>query len=387
MNYQRVPSWDLEDVNPNHAIFKLDYEVAELTWENGQLTLHELGTRRVPTKSQPTTSWDQPRTAETLEALVSQATHQLPDVAVGVAGLNESAAMATSDALVPASSKNRNGQAPQRSAKSAGCSTRVASCSGYPSAFMDPTVARGGGGVTVEAVAAGDLGGQRLTSTSTENTSSGRDYSNADNQACHRRTQRETKAVKEKKKEKAKSSTLISKRRRTAALHNQSERQRRDKINQKLKTLQMMVPNSSKTDKSSMLDEVIEYIKQLQSQVNGANTMSMSPMMTSFVMQQQQQQQLHNCLMNSLGMGMRMGMNISGPYNIPPSFHPSAFMNTPYWNNHSTDQVINANTMAGGPMPAFLAPESQPPNMDSYSKMTTLYQQMQNQPGGPFPKK
>uniref|UniRef100_A0A0E0L8A2 BHLH domain-containing protein n=1 Tax=Oryza punctata TaxID=4537 RepID=A0A0E0L8A2_ORYPU len=42
---------------------------------------------------------------------------------------------------------------------------------------------------------------------------------------------------------------------------------RRSKINEKMKALQSLIPNSNKTDKASMLDEAIEYLKQLQLQV------------------------------------------------------------------------------------------------------------------------
>ncbi|KAL2538026.1 transcription factor ALC-like [Forsythia ovata] len=58
-----------------------------------------------------------------------------------------------------------------------------------------------------------------------------------------------------------------SKRTRAAEIHNLSEKRRRSRINEKLKALQNLVPNSSKTDKASMLDEAIEYLKQLQLQV------------------------------------------------------------------------------------------------------------------------
>ncbi|KAI3800431.1 hypothetical protein L1987_28522 [Smallanthus sonchifolius] len=333
---QRVPNCDLEDINPNHDIYKLDYEVAEITWENGQLTLHELGSRRVPTKSQPTTSWDQPRSAETLEALVNQATLQPycktdatfndnelvpwmhynnPTIDVN---LNNQSATMTSDALVPnthnrTSDGSAQAQRSIKSAREAGCSTRASSCSGNP--FMDPRVARGtttetynwssckdmsvSGTFVTPDTYTGDLGGRRLTSTSTgspenTNTSSGRDFSNStfpDHTACHRRTQ---------------------------------------------------------SDKASMLDEVIEHIKQLQLQIHTANMMNMSPMMMSLVMQQQLQFQKY--MMNSMGMGM-------GMENIQPRFHPSAFM--PSWNNQATDQVVNTNTMPGAPMPAFLAPRNQ----------------------------
>lgn len=58
-----------------------------------------------------------------------------------------------------------------------------------------------------------------------------------------------------------------SKRTRAAEIHNLSEKRRRSRINEKLKALQTLVPNSNKTDKASMLDEAIDYLKQLQLKV------------------------------------------------------------------------------------------------------------------------
>ncbi|XP_062233537.1 transcription factor SPATULA-like isoform X2 [Phragmites australis] len=58
-----------------------------------------------------------------------------------------------------------------------------------------------------------------------------------------------------------------SKRSRAAEVHNLSEKRRRSRINEKMKALQSLIPNSNKTDKASMLDEAIEYLKQLQVQV------------------------------------------------------------------------------------------------------------------------
>ncbi|CAD6340128.1 unnamed protein product [Miscanthus lutarioriparius] len=58
-----------------------------------------------------------------------------------------------------------------------------------------------------------------------------------------------------------------SKRSRAAEVHNLSEKRRRSNINEKMKALQSLIPNSNKTDKASMLDEAIEYLKQLQLQV------------------------------------------------------------------------------------------------------------------------
>ncbi|XP_020586384.1 transcription factor PIF4-like isoform X2 [Phalaenopsis equestris] len=58
-----------------------------------------------------------------------------------------------------------------------------------------------------------------------------------------------------------------SRRTRAAEVHNLSERKRRDRINEKMKALQELIPHCTKTDKASMLDEAIEYLKSLQQQV------------------------------------------------------------------------------------------------------------------------
>ncbi|KAJ7299793.1 hypothetical protein O6H91_Y153000 [Diphasiastrum complanatum] len=57
------------------------------------------------------------------------------------------------------------------------------------------------------------------------------------------------------------------KRNRAAEVHNLSERRRRDRINEKMKALQELIPNSDKCDKASILDEAIEYVKLLQIQI------------------------------------------------------------------------------------------------------------------------
>ncbi|XP_039004864.1 uncharacterized protein LOC120132103 [Hibiscus syriacus] len=49
--------------------------------------------------------------------------------------------------------------------------------------------------------------------------------------------------------------------------HSIAERLRREKIADRMKNLQELVPNSNKTDKASVLDEVIQYVKFLQLQV------------------------------------------------------------------------------------------------------------------------
>ncbi|KAJ8763271.1 hypothetical protein K2173_026172 [Erythroxylum novogranatense] len=79
-----------------------------------------------------------------------------------------------------------------------------------------------------------------------------------------------------------------SKRSRTAEVHNLSEKRRRSRINEKMKALQNLIPNSNKTDKASMLDEAIEYLKQLQLQVQMLtmrNGLSLHPMCLPGVLQ------------------------------------------------------------------------------------------------------
>ncbi|VVB03181.1 unnamed protein product [Arabis nemorensis] len=58
-----------------------------------------------------------------------------------------------------------------------------------------------------------------------------------------------------------------TRRSRAAEVHNLSERRRRDRINERMKALQELIPHCSKTDKASILDEAIDYLKSLQLQL------------------------------------------------------------------------------------------------------------------------
>lgn len=181
-----------------------------------------------------------------------------------------------------------------------------------------------------------------------------------------------------------------TRRSRVAAVHNQSERRRRDRINQKIRALQKLVPNSSKTDKASMLEEVVEYLKRLQAQIhdmmsinNRTTTMAMQPQMMMPLALQQQQQQQHQLQMSllaaSMGMGLGMGVNpavaCATPSNaqIPPQ---PPFLMHPMMQAHplsaSSDHHHIPNAMPVEPYYSFLA---QSMNMDLYNKMGAVYRQ------------
>lgn len=188
--------------------------------------------------------------------------------------------------------------------------------------------------------------------------------------------------------------SVSTKRSRAAAIHNQSERKRRDKINQRMKTLQKLVPNSSKTDKASMLDEVIEYLKQLQAQVQMMSRMNMSSIMMPLAMQQQ----LQMSMMAPMGLGVNLGMgfgghhamdmntmaapgrpNIAGMHTVlPPA---AAFVTAPLsWDCSAGDRLSPCTSAFPDPLSAaFLACQSQSMTMDAYSRMAALYQQFQQQ--------
>ncbi|XP_013588931.1 PREDICTED: transcription factor bHLH119-like isoform X2 [Brassica oleracea var. oleracea] len=76
------------------------------------------------------------------------------------------------------------------------------------------------------------------------------------------------------------------KRSRAAEKHNISERRRREKINEKMKALQELIPRCNKTDKASMLEDAIEYVKSLQMQIQMMSTgmtMMYTPNMPRFM--------------------------------------------------------------------------------------------------------
>ncbi|XP_057550388.1 transcription factor PIF3-like isoform X1 [Amaranthus tricolor] len=117
-----------------------------------------------------------------------------------------------------------------------------------------------------------------------------------------------------------------SKRSRAAEVHNLSERRRRDRINEKMRALQELIPNCNKADKASMLDEAIEYLKKLQLQVqilSMGSGLYMQPMMLPPGMQHIQGAHMPHFSPMGLGMGVAMGygmnmLNMGGGAKMAP---------------------------------------------------------------------
>ncbi|KAK9284511.1 hypothetical protein L1049_023685 [Liquidambar formosana] len=145
-----------------------------------------------------------------------------------------------------------------------------------------------------------------------------------------------------------------SKRSRAAEVHNLSEKRRRSRINEKMKALQNLIPNSNKTDKASMLDEAIEYLKQLQLQVqmlSMRNGLSLHPMCLPGVLQPIQPSQMRM----GLGEGNdSLHMNMAGTLPVNQEMHTQTVFNLP--NQCTTtnqpplpnmSQMINSETSFG----------------------------------------
>ncbi|KMT14110.1 hypothetical protein BVRB_4g079320 isoform B [Beta vulgaris subsp. vulgaris] len=144
-----------------------------------------------------------------------------------------------------------------------------------------------------------------------------------------------------------------SKRSRAAEVHNLSERRRRDRINEKMRALQELIPNCNKADKASMLDEAIEYLKTLQIQVQilsmGAG-LYMQPMMLPPGMQPIHGAHMPHFSPMGLGMGMGMGfgMNMLNMNNGPKML--------PFQGPHYPVPGTGFQGMPGSNLPAFPHP-------------------------------
>uniref|UniRef100_A0A2P2LAU9 DNA binding protein n=1 Tax=Rhizophora mucronata TaxID=61149 RepID=A0A2P2LAU9_RHIMU len=294
-------------------------EVAELTWENGQVAMHGLGglIHSVPTK--PTWTWAG-RTSETLESIVHQATShkqnlnnthqpQLDHARKSSAASKSSNINVTSSTRKwPGTSAGHRVEMVPLSAKrgpaseSTGVATIVLDGSSH---HQDPEH------VNISACASASANGTfcrdndtaTMTWASLESTRSMKSKTTEDDSTFHTGSENQEED-RETKTETPRSHS--SRRFRAAATHNQSERKRRHRINQKMKALQKLVPNARKTDKASMLDEVIEYLKQLQAHVQMLSTVR--NMMVAPLGMQQFPHQMSLLAPMAMATGMGIGM-------------------------------------------------------------------------------
>lgn len=123
-----------------------------------------------------------------------------------------------------------------------------------------------------------------------------------------------------------------------------------------------------KTDKASMLDEVIEYVKQLQAQAQMMNRMSgmLMPMTMPLPLQMSMIGNMANMAqMAQMGMGMGMmdlsSLGRTGPMglpSLPPLLHPSPFLPimSPSWDGSGDRlQQPSGPIVSPDPFSAFLA--------------------------------
>ncbi|XP_051132931.1 transcription factor UNE10 isoform X2 [Andrographis paniculata] len=433
---QCVPSWDLDDAAQPRFIRahsnslapdvpSLDYEVAELTWENGQLAMHGLGPPRAPTKPPPA-KYAAAAGAGTLESIVNQATCLVPEQLKSDAAAAENAedlttwfehrrgaaeavaaaatVAVTLDAFVPCANQSNRREGSRHVQETAGtCNCKTAQNHNHNISVSESTpTCRDRRRVTATFDTAGErelsgAGGFTFTSlwSPEENTSSGKDYPKTTSgedpdSVCHSQSQLEVadneREVVKKKAGNGKSS-VSTKRSRAAAIHNQSERKRRDRINQRMKTLQKMVPNSSKTDKASILDEVIDYLKQLQAQVQMLSRMNM-PMPQMMLPQLAAFQHFTSMMAAASAASSSAPMPVPVPMPTPMMGHPAVDFNSlgraagmPPFIASPWDMPADRPAAVPDLFSAFLGAQSQPMTMDAYSRLASLYQQFQQGAG------
>lgn len=168
------------------------------------------------------------------------------------------------------------------------------------------------------------------------------------------------------------SSSTFTKRSRAAEVHNLSERRRRDRINEKMRALQELIPHCNKSDKASMLDEAIEYLKSLQVQVQMMSTgCSMVPMMYPGIPQ----------YMPTMGMTMGMGMSMEMGRPMVP--YPPLMLGPAMRNAAAAAQMAPRYPLPAYRLPPFPAPRpSRIPaaNQPDHLRLNSLVGHNTNQP-------
>ncbi|KAK6153465.1 hypothetical protein DH2020_013104 [Rehmannia glutinosa] len=346
-------------------------EVTELTWENGQLGLHGLGEINLPPPptKQTTSTWRGTKPEDTLESLVHQATFN------NCPHKNGEVKYSTS---VPTSGKW--GENP--------CNSHLQQINGGVAKAINSSIQENSnGGATAKlvnsinaAASSGGKWGENMSKRVRSEYSKGVEEGSACASASENTICRDT----------------------TMMTWTSFESPRSFK-SPRITTDDDSTYQDCSTDKASMLDEVIEYLKQLQAQVH---MMSNARNMPQMVMPLGMQQQLQMSLLARMGMGMGMagmGMGMIDVNNLarnsfPPLMHAAAplggtapsFVSPPFGMPpmipHQTPlrpnvDTTNINTSVPNFNDAyntFIAQQSM--NMDFLNKMAAIYRQQASQP-------
>ncbi|KAK9278865.1 hypothetical protein L1049_028444 [Liquidambar formosana] len=385
--------------NPSHLVPMSSCEVAELTWENGQPAMHGIGGLLPPAPTKPT--WG--RAGDTLESIVHQATCHKQNLNLIPHDQNPANMKSSTVASSGGKWAESSGQVPMARET---IRKRIRSDSNqcgrnFSSSIQEERTDRMSACASASATFCRDNDTTMMTWASFESPRSLKTKTTDEDSACHGGSEENQDEERETKVETGR--THSTRRIRAATVHNQSERRRRDRINQKMKALQKLVPNASKTDKASMLDEVIEYLKQLQAQVQMMSSVrNMPQMMIPLGMQQHLQMSLLARMGMGVGLGMGMGMldmstavartapqSLSSllhpttvaaatPTFVPPPFVVPSMIPTPAQANSEPAAASNAsvNPLHDPYYASFLA---QSMNIDLFNKMAALYRQQINQ--------
>ncbi|KAM1679235.1 hypothetical protein ACFX15_038571 [Malus domestica] len=372
--------------NASRLVPLSNYDVTELKSKNGQLGMHGLGGLLPTAQAKPI--WSRSRACDTLESIVDQATCHKRDPNI----IRHDQTPANISSMIASSGETWTDSSVQVPPAQGWIRKRTRSDSGFfennfssktnniHEEHADPSRVR----------LCRDNDTTMSTLVSFESPPSLKTKSIEEDSACHGGLQKNRDDGRETTKGGKSSRSHSTRPRRAAAVHNQSERKRRDRINQKMKALQRLVPNASKTDKASMLDEVIKYLQQLQAQVQMMHSMrNFMPnghmnmnMMMPLEIQQQQQQHLHQMsLLAHMGMGTGTGTRIHPtpvvaatppfmpPFMMPPLMpphHPPQAKPEPTGTNNGSDPLSD-------PYCSLLAQQSM--NMDLFNRMAALYRQ------------
>nr|WCO08272.1 hypothetical protein [Suaeda aralocaspica] len=416
---------------------------AELTWENGQIAMHELGSI-FPSASNTNTSspmkgtWGGSvnRAGDTLESIVHQATyynnHLSPNF-MSTSGPHQHSShqsIENGGSSVVASSGRKwaensghiqtpAGPPPpppvllkkRTRSESENCAGRcindheISACASANAAFCKDSNAINNNNNNNNTITTNNNDTTMMTWASFESPRScTRTKTTTDEDSACQGGSENQEEERETKEETGRSYT--TRKGRAAAVHNQSERRRRDRINQKMKALQKLVPNASKselkqTDKASMLDEVIEYLKTLQAQVQVMTNARLMPQLMMPIGMQQHLQ--HMSLLARVGMGAGLGLGmldttsiattnlttptISPMMNpsqvatatsafVPPAFVVPPMIPAPAQQTNPAEPGTSNSSNLQDPYSTLLA---QSMNMEFYNRMAALQRQQQQQ--------